>query len=102
MSPNRYPRASVHDLSPVLRDRGVRASCSRPAALAWFPFVHGCVTGMLPNLPTFDGWGLIWPELQLKWAALGVAVAMFVPPQWVCGVLPIGFGPLLDRTSQRD
>lgn len=91
------PRAGVHDLSPGVRNASVRSQLLRLAVLSWVPFVHCLVSGLLPGLPSFDGWAIVWPDLLLKSSFIGIALLVFVPPQMVCGVLRVGFGPLLDR-----
>lgn len=94
---NKHPRAGVHDLSPGVRDGAVRAQLLRLAVLSWIPFVHCFVSELLPGVPKFDGWAIVWPDLTLKTSLIGIAFLVFVPPQLVCGVLRTGFGPLLEK-----
>lgn len=94
-----HPRAGVHDLSPVVRDSTMRGQLLGMAVLAWIPFVHCAVSGLLPGLPSFDGWSIVWPDLRLKTSIIGIALLVFVPPQLVCGVLRIGFWSTLDRVT---
>jgi len=98
---DRHPRAGVHDLTPIVRDPALRASLLRFAALAWVPFLRSCVSELLPGLPSFDGWGVVWPDLHIKTALVGVAVLVFVPSQLVCGVLRTSFGHILGRFEER-
>ncbi len=57
------------------------------------------MSGLLPGLPSFDGWSVVWPDLHLKTALIGIALLVFVPSQLVCGVLRLGFNSTLDRVT---
>lgn len=94
---HQQPRAGVHDLTPVVRSSAIRSQIMNLAVIAWIPFVHCFVAGLLPGLPSFDGWSIVWPELNLKTSLIGILLLVFVPPQMVCGVLRTSFGSLLSR-----
>lgn len=97
---NQHPRAGVHDITPIVRDPVIRARLLRFAALAWIPFVQFCLTDLLPGLPGFDGWAIVWPDLRLKTALIGMGLLVFAPPQLVCGVLRCAYGHILGRFAQ--